>query len=114
MGIWKDAASFQHLSRIFTPKLVFLFKISNTWIYSPTACPIGSVLLLKRTQLTAISYLKQQPFEKVCIMSERLTLKYRVNPYRHIFVYLYSGCTVVASVRTMWKNVKKYAAAMNK
>jgi hypothetical protein len=74
------------------------------------------MLLVKRTQLIAISYLEhQQRREKVYNMPERLTLiKYRIYPYRHIFVYLYSGCTVAASERTTWKNGKKYAAAMSK
>jgi hypothetical protein len=74
------------------------------------------MLLVERTQLIAISYLKhQQRREKVYNMPGRLTLiKYRIYPYRHIFVYLYSGCTVAASERTTWKNGKKYAAAMSK
>ncbi len=57
------------------------------------------MLLVKRTQLIAISYLEhQQRREKVYHMPERLTLiEYRIYPYRHIFVYLYSGCTVAVS-----------------
>jgi hypothetical protein len=74
------------------------------------------MLLVKRTQLIAISYLEHpQPSEKIYNMPERLTLiKYRIHPHRHIFVYLYSGCIVAASERTTWKNGKKYAAAMSK
>ncbi len=57
----------------------------------------------------------QQRREKVYNMPERLIfIKYRIYPYRHIFVYLFSGCTVAASERTTWKNGKKYAAAMSK
>ena len=68
---------------------MFLFKISNTWVYSPTTYPIGSMLLVERTQLIAISYLEhQQRREKVYNMPEQLTLiKYRIYPYRHIFTY---------------------------
>jgi hypothetical protein len=41
-------------------------------------------------------------------MPERLTLiKDRIYPYRHIFVFRYSGCTVGASESTTWKNGKK-------
>ena len=47
-------------------------------------------------------------------MPERLTLSNIVYPYRHIFIYLYSGCAVAASERTTWKNGKKYSAAMSK
>ena len=51
------------------------------------------MLLVKRTQLIAISYLEhQQRREKVCNMPKRLTLiKYSFYSYRHIFVYLYSA-----------------------
>ena len=41
-------------------------------------------------------------------------IKYRIYPYRHIFVYFYSGCTVAASESTTWKNGKKHSAAMSK
>jgi hypothetical protein len=60
---------------------------------------MGSVLLVEWTQLIAIYYLElQQRHEQVYNIPDRQTLiKYRIYPYRHIFVYLYSGCTVTAS-----------------
>jgi hypothetical protein len=90
-------------------------EISGTYLYSPTICTIGS-MLLERTQLIVISNLEhQQRCERFATCHERLTLiKSRIYPYRHIFAHLYSGCTVAASERTTWKNGKKYAAAMSK
>ena len=71
---------------------------------------------LKRTELIAISYLEHLQRPKMLYnMPEWLILiKYPIYPYRHIFVDLYSGCTVTASEKTKWRNGKKYAAAMNK
>jgi hypothetical protein len=58
-----------------------------------------SMVLVKKTQpITIFNLEHQQRREKVYNMPERLTLiKYRIYPYRHIFVYLYSGCIVAAS-----------------
>jgi hypothetical protein len=44
--------------------LVFVFKISNTWIYASTTCPGGSMLVVKRAQPIAISYVKHQQWRK--------------------------------------------------
>ena len=41
-------------------------------------------------------------------------LKYCIYPYKHIFVYLWSSCTIAASERTTWEKGKKYSPAINK
>lgn len=43
-----------------------------------------------------------------------LDQKYHIYHYRHIFGYLYSGCTVAVAERTTWKNGKKCPAAKSK